>query len=86
MEIQWNEIEKVGIPEHLHNVWVAGEMLGKEDGERVYFVARGRLDVDRWRAAKDWYERQGFFKITHWAEIKKQSNKPKHPLTNEHLY
>lgn len=79
MEIKWNEIEKVGLPEHSHAVWVAGEMFENEYGETGYFVARGRLDVDRWRAANDWYEGQGYFKITHWAEI----ITPKHPLINE---
>lgn len=54
MEIKWNEIEKVGLPEYSHKVWVAGEMPGNEDGEMVYFVARGRLDVDKWKSAKDW--------------------------------
>lgn len=86
MEIKWNEIEKVGLPEYSHKVWVAGEMPGNEDGEMVYFVARGRLDVDKWKSAKDWYERQDYFKVTHWAEINKQIKKPKHPLTNEYLY
>lgn len=80
MEIKWNEIEKVGLPEHSHAVWVAGEMFENEYGETGYFVARGLLDVDRWRAAKDWYEGQGYFKVTHWAEINKQIKKPKHPF------
>lgn len=105
MEIKWNEIEKVGFPEHSQTVWVAGEMkylsdpmIGNKDGEMEYFVDMGWIDddyekyrlfrqnipedVDRWGTTNDWYEGQGYFKITHWAEI----IKPKHPLTNEYLY
>lgn len=33
-------------------------------------------DVVRWGTVNDWYEGQGYYKITHWMEM----GKPEHPI------
>ena len=76
------------LPDTDRYVWVAGEMKYNFQKDIDRFVDIGWLDSScenansdaiKWYTINDWDEGQEYFKITHWAEIKR----PNHPINIE---